>query len=853
MLVSLPNVQQGTLLVRWLSSFAPALETAAALQGIFIVIFVAFAGFLVPRNKIPDWWIWAYWMDPLQWGISIIMINEMRSATYKQPCASFTPQYLLAHTLTGPCRQAPDRELGFAYLVQWQLKTSWYWVPIGVVVYLTWCALWLGLSYVALSEIRHVVVPKVRPLAARKGSAAPEVKAGNPEKETATTHDAEKGANIKPCMTSLHFLPVTLSWHDLSHSVVIPGVGESKNVLSYVSGWAKPGRLLALMSSGGAAKSLLLRVLAGKMVPGRTTGQILVNGYPRNPATFRRYCTMVERVESHSPFMTVREAIQFSARLRLPGTTTESQREAFIDQILDVMELRPFKNVLVGSLGKAGVTLANAHKLTVAVELAANPSTLLMDDPLSGLDSRSAVHVLHCIKNAAVDCGRTVVCTVTQPGARCLGVFDDLLLLNAAGETCYFGELGYRGQKLISYFEGIPGTPRIDRDVNPATYALGVTGAGIDPSRTGGNHTFRDYAFEYRVSDLAFSQVGEIESLRRGKGKLGDEPSLMGPAAPYARQFWEIVLRMQRYHYRNLHYSWARVMSSVILGLILGSIFLNISYHTTPGMQARGGFVFIILVINAVGNAQNAAGQVLSQRPVHRREVGNGMYTFAFANVAWALAEVSGVEKGEDIETGFGNGIYNFRSIANVPYLAISTLVFCSIACTMANIVTGSFGTFLQFWFTLYMFCLAVTYFGMLVAAVSPTPVHSSVIVTCITSMWIATAGLVLPRVLIPDVYIWVYWTNPFQYALQGMTSVAFFCDTTTAACSAPGCATRSCPGCDCTRLSDNPSFVWTALKSQRNLHEGQAKWDIFYLFLFCVAFRLLTWVALKTLKHNRA
>ena len=73
------------------------------------------------------------------------------------------------------------------------------------------------------------------------------------------------------------------------------------------------------------------------------------------------------------------------------------------------MELRPFKNVLVGSLGKAGVTLANAHKLTVGVELAANPSALFMDDPLSGLDSRSAVQVLHCIKNAAVDCGRTVV------------------------------------------------------------------------------------------------------------------------------------------------------------------------------------------------------------------------------------------------------------------------------------------------------------------------------------------------------------------------------------------------------------------------------------------------------------
>ena len=53
-------------------------------------------------------------------------------------------------------------------------------------------------------------------------------------------------------------------------------------------------------------------------------------------------------------------------------------------------------------------------RLTIAVELVANPSIVFMDEPTSGLDARAAAIVMRTVRNT-VDTGRTVVCTIHQP------------------------------------------------------------------------------------------------------------------------------------------------------------------------------------------------------------------------------------------------------------------------------------------------------------------------------------------------------------------------------------------------------------------------------------------------------
>lgn len=62
---------------------------------------------------------------------------------------------------------------------------------------------------------------------------------------------------------SLKSIPITLSWHELNYDIMIPTIGQTRTVLNYVSGWGKPGEMVALLGVSGAGKSTLLNCLAG--------------------------------------------------------------------------------------------------------------------------------------------------------------------------------------------------------------------------------------------------------------------------------------------------------------------------------------------------------------------------------------------------------------------------------------------------------------------------------------------------------------------------------------------------------------------------------------------------------------
>lgn len=81
----------------------------------------------------------------------------------------------------------------------------------------------------------------------------------------------------------------------------------------------------------------------------------------------------------HMPLATVRESLMFSATLRLPNTVTVEQREKFVNELLDILELTPLADRIVGNEKYAGLSPGQLKLLTIGVELAANPSILFLD------------------------------------------------------------------------------------------------------------------------------------------------------------------------------------------------------------------------------------------------------------------------------------------------------------------------------------------------------------------------------------------------------------------------------------------------------------------------------------------
>jgi ABC-type branched-subunit amino acid transport system ATPase component len=82
--------------------------------------------------------------------------------------------------------------------------------------------------------------------------------------------------------------------------------------------------------------------------------------------------------------LTVYESLIFSARLRFNKDVEINTVYAFVQEVMELVELEPLAESLVGAPGVTGLSVEQRKRLTIAVELVANPSIVFMDEPTSG-------------------------------------------------------------------------------------------------------------------------------------------------------------------------------------------------------------------------------------------------------------------------------------------------------------------------------------------------------------------------------------------------------------------------------------------------------------------------------------
>jgi ABC-type multidrug transport system ATPase subunit len=90
----------------------------------------------------------------------------------------------------------------------------------------------------------------------------------------------------------------------------------------------------------------------------------------------------VEQFDVQTPQLTVRESILFSAKLRLDPSlvSSDDKVEAFVDQIMADVELSSLADAPVGTEETFGLSFEQKKRLSIAVELAASPSLIFLDE-----------------------------------------------------------------------------------------------------------------------------------------------------------------------------------------------------------------------------------------------------------------------------------------------------------------------------------------------------------------------------------------------------------------------------------------------------------------------------------------
>ncbi|MGW5478641.1 ABC transporter ATP-binding protein [Streptomyces sp. NPDC004008] len=157
----------------------------------------------------------------------------------------------------------------------------------------------------------------------------------------------------------------------------------------------RPGVVTGFLGPNGAGKSTTMRMLLGLDAP--TSGRALVNGrrYAEHRAPLHEVGAMLEARSVH----TGRSA--YHHLLALAATTGITRRR--VNEVIDLVGLREVARKRVGAF-----SLGMGQRLGIAGALLGDPATVLLDEPVNGLDPEGIVWIRTLLKKLAAE-GRTVL------------------------------------------------------------------------------------------------------------------------------------------------------------------------------------------------------------------------------------------------------------------------------------------------------------------------------------------------------------------------------------------------------------------------------------------------------------
>uniref|UniRef100_A0AAV1TY87 ABC transporter domain-containing protein n=1 Tax=Peronospora matthiolae TaxID=2874970 RepID=A0AAV1TY87_9STRA len=717
------------------TAVSPDFHIATPCSTFSIAFFILFAGFVMTTSTMPGWFVWVYWINPIAWCLRALAVNQYRSHELD----------VCVHEGIDYCSQF-GKTMGEYYLNQYDVPSSKMWRWSGIVFMLLCYTAFMGLSCLVLEHCRyesleHTVVKKNKEGDEDVGMNYTSV--GTPQNlqslEVSTVSTRRAAITVDVHVRELSFVPVTIAFQDLWYSVPQPkNPKKGLDLLKGVNGYAKPGTMTALMGSSGAGKTTLMDVIAGRKTGGTIKGKIMLNGYEATDLAIRRCTGYCEQMDIHSDATTIREALTFSAFLRQDSTISHSKKHESVKECLDLLGMHDIADQIV-----RGSSLEQMKRLTIGVELAAQPSVLFLDEPTSGLDARSAKVIMDGVRKVA-NTRRTVVCTIHQPSSDVFYLFDHLLLLKRGGETVFVGELGAKCQKLVEYFEAIPGVAPLPDRYNPATWMLECIGAGVDhavQNSTDFVQTFRE-SKEKRLLDAAMAEEGVTI------------PSPACPAMVFQKKraatSWTqaklLTVRFVRMYWRTPTYNMTRFTIGLLLALVAGLTFVNVGYTSYQDINGGVGMVFVTTLFNGVVSFNGVLPIASGERAAYYRERASQTY-----NALWYFVG---------------------STIAEIPYVFFSCLLFTVIFYPLVGF-TGV-ATAVLYWLSLSLLVLMQTYMGQLFVYALPNVELSAILGMLTNSIFFLFMGFNPPASAIPQGYKWVYTITPQRYPVSILMALVF-------------------------------------------------------------------------------
>lgn len=496
----------------------------------------------------------------------------------------------------------------------------------------------------------------------------------------------------------------------------IAGKGSNqKKILNDISISCYPQEFIALVGGSGAGKSTLMKTLSGLIPP---KGKVLVEG-DNLYENYDAYRTMIGYVPQddilHSD-LKVQEALEYSARLRLPPDTTEAEIRSRIDDALNKVELTAQRDQVISSLSGG-----QRKRASIAVELLADPPLFFLDEPTSGLDPGLEKKVMVILRKLA-DSGKTII-LVTHATANITECHQVAFL--SQGRMVYFGS----PKKACDFFH--VGSDDFAEIYNKIS----------DPEPKKARDNAEDWESKYRASPF-FKQVQERFQSGTG-GKSASQGKRSGQQFSIIAFFYQFLLLTRRYFsliFRD------RTLLIILLAVMPLLAFLILGIADSSWLTGISPSEISQQLASEMASGESSASYFV---------VGNAQkLLFIMALTAVMLGLFSSAYEIVKERTIYMRERMVFVKL--IPYLAskvVPLAIFAAVQCFLFLLVIGSkvkfpdSGVFLpvvfEMYLTIFLAVLTAISMGLFISAVSPNQNTVTYIILGVLFLQITFAGVI--------------------------------------------------------------------------------------------------------------
>ncbi|KAK0597987.1 hypothetical protein LWI29_030540 [Acer saccharum] len=541
-------------------------------------------------------------------------------------------------------------------------------------------------------------------------------------------------------------------------------------ILREVSLTANPSQILAIVGPSGAGKSTLLDILAARTSP--TTGTIFLNSSPINPSSYRKLSAYVPQHDACIPSLTVSETFAFSARLLVPKP---SQIDTIVSALLAELRLTHLADTRLSHALSGG----ERRRVSIGLSLLHDPAVLLLDEPTSGLDSNSAFNVIQTLKSIAVSRNRTVVLSIHQPSFKILSTIDRILMLSK-GSIVHHGTLSSLEAFLLSNGFTVPPqlnvleyTMEILNQLKPITPPLSSSDdfSPRPPLPPLPPPPSDDYYIRYRSSRLE-----EICNL-------------------YNR-YWKIIYRTRQFLLTN-------ALESLVVGLVLGTIYINIGFDK-QGIEKRSG-LFAFTLTFLLSSTTETLPIFINERPIILRETSSGVYRLSSYLIA--------------------------NTLVFMPYLLVIAIIY-SLSIYFLVGLCASWQAFAYFVLVIWIIVLMANSFVLFLSSLAPNYIAGTSLVTILLGGFFLFSGYFISQVGMPKYWLFMHFLSMYKYALDALLINEYSCLVSR---------------CLIWYQESNNTCMITGedVLQKRGLHESHRWTNIYFLIAFFVFYRLLCFIVL--------